>query len=379
MNPFKLIRKKINTLKQNMIKQEQNTWCFVPYGDDFTGNIKAVFEQAKKENIKIVILTSSISFIKYQEHSIIINSAINKYFFESSVIICDQMLSIYRFFKYIDLKKKPIVNVWHGIPIKNMFRTSIQNSNPFLQHEDFNFHIIASSESDAISMGKSFGIPKSKVHITGLPRIDFLFSTFDCMKEEEKKINELTINKKLILFAPTWRDDNNSYYQFSNDELINLSNFLIKFNCIIGIREHFHHKNNSYYNQLSSIGAINLDNREFTNIEVLLKKASLLITDYSSCYFDFLFLRKPCISFSFDYIKYNNKERGFLYDLHDVFERKLCFRFQDVINELENIMKSTHLQENDCLKFNKFFKFNDNLNTNRVISLVKQLTFSKHT
>ncbi|WP_392563876.1 CDP-glycerol glycerophosphotransferase family protein [Orbus wheelerorum] len=374
MRLFKLIRKKINSIKQNIIKHEKNTWCFVPYGDDFTGNIKAVFEQAKKENIKIVILTNSKSFIKYRQCSIIINTANNKFFFKSSVIVCDQMLSIYRFFKYIDLKKKPIVNVWHGIPIKNMFRSSIQKSNPFLQDEDFNFHIIASSESDAVSMRKCFGIPESKVHITGLPRIDFLFSTFNCMQEEEKKINWLTKNKKLILFAPTWRDDNNSYYQFSDDELINLSHFLKKFNCIIGVREHFHHKNNSYYSQLAPLGALNLNNKDFNNIEVLLKKASLLITDYSSCYFDFLFLRKPCISFSFDFAKYSTKERGFLYDLHDVFENKICLTFQEVINEADNTMQKIISKEDDCHIFNKFYKFNDNKNTDRVISLIKKLT-----
>jgi CDP-glycerol glycerophosphotransferase (TagB/SpsB family) len=56
--------------------------------------------------------------------------------------------------------------------------------------------------------------------------------------------------KKLILFALTWRDNNDGYYQFTQKDLNLLSDFFDKNNCIIGVREHFNHKNKSYYNQL---------------------------------------------------------------------------------------------------------------------------------
>lgn len=374
MSLSRTIKKIFIKIKQHVIRQSDDVWCFTPFGDNFSGNLKAVFEMANEKNIKIVILTRLDTFDKYKNKDkiFIINSSNHRLFFKSSVIICDQTLSAYGFFKYIDLKLKPIVNVWHGIPMKNMFKTSKKECNPFLSKEISQFNIIASSKLDAISMGRCFGVPSDKVHITGLPRIDFLLQNKPSMEEERKKINNLVKDKKLILFAPTWRDNPDDYYQFTSNEIYDLSVFLKNNNCVLGVREHFKHNNNSYLNQLKSLGAIDLNNYEFNNIEVLLKKSSLLITDYSSCYFDFLFLQKPTISFAFDFSKYNSLERGFLYDLKDVFENKIYFKFSDVINEANKLINNKSIKQNIDI-FNRFYDFNDDKNTERVINLIISL------
>lgn len=374
MSLLRPIRKTINKIKQRFVNKRYDIWCFAPFGNDFSGNLKAVFEMACEKNIKIVILTKSENFNKYKNKDkiFIINSINSRLFFKSSVIICDQMLSIYGFFKYIDLTLKPIVNVWHGIPMKNMFKTAKKECNPFLSKEINQFNIIASSKLDAKSMEMCFGVPSEKVHITGLPRIDFLVKNKPSMKEEHKKIKSLVKDKKIILFAPTWRDNPNDYYQFTSNEINAFSDFLEKNNYVLGVREHFHHKNNSYLTQLKSIGAIDLNNYEFNNIEVLLKESSLLITDYSSCYFDFLFLQKPAICFAFDFSKYNSVERGFLYDIKDVFENKVCFNFTEVINEANKLINNKSIEHNKDI-FNRFYDFNDDKNTERVFELIISL------
>jgi CDP-glycerol glycerophosphotransferase len=371
MNLSRSIKKRIFKLKSKLIKQDANAWCFIPYGDDFTGNIKAVFEYSVLLNVKVIILTSSKSFEKYNDKAIIINDVTATDYFKSSVIICDQLLSVYTFFRKYNFSPKKIINVWHGIPMKKMFLSSINPISPFIQNEKEMFHIIASSELDAKAMEKSFGVSPGNIHITGLPRIDYLSNLSDSMKDEEFKINQLTNGKKLILFAPTWRDDNGSYYEFTQEDLNLLSDFLDKNNCVIGVREHFNHKNKSYYNQLKKVNVLNLNNDYFKNIEVLLKKADLLITDYSSCYFDFLFLKKPCVSFAFDYQEYGSHERGFLHDPKELFGQNLCFDFHHVLLRAEELMNKPYSIDMDT--FNRFYKFDDNKNSERVIDIIKNI------
>lgn len=374
MNLSRSIKKRIFKLKSKLIKQDSNVWCFIPYGDDFTGNIKAVFEYSVLLKVKIIILTSSTSFEKYKGHAIIINDVSSIYYFKSSIIICDQMLSTYHFFSVTGFIPKKIINVWHGIPMKKMLLSSIKPISPFIQNEKDMFHIIASSELDAKAMEKSFGVSPENIYITGLPRIDYLSCLSNSMKNEEFKLNKLTNGKKLILFAPTWRDDSDDYYEFTQHDLNSLSDFLDKNHCVIGVREHFHHKNKSYYNQLQKVNVLNLNNEYFKNIEVLLKKADLLITDYSSCYFDFLFLKKPCISFAFDYQKYGGHERGFLHDPKTIFGQNLCFDFYNVLLRADELINKPYSINIDI--FDTFYKFDDNKNTERVINIIKNITKS---
>lgn len=380
MNILRSIKKRYISIKKFLINQDSKTWCFLPYGDDFTGNIKAIFESVRHTTITKVIFTKSRSFDKYRSQSvIIINNLDHKYFFRSSILICDQMLDLYHSQMSLYLERVTILNVWHGIPIKKMFMASQKPCSPYIGKEKDQFNIIASSKQDALAMSECFDLPLNRVHITGLPRIDLLQTTsLDCIQSEQVNLQAILKGKPFILFAPTWRQNTNDYYQFSSSELDHIDRFLKENDCILGVREHFHQRNSFYYQQLEEVGAINVGNTLFKNIETLIKSAILLITDYSSCHFDFLHLNKPSISFAFDYERYKFKERGFLYEIEEVFNNNVFFNFHDVISQCKAIMVDQKVsnQHQSDLK-NKFFLYNDNNNTKRTLTLIENLINEK--
>lgn len=381
MNIKNSILKRIKYLKnlwayyqRSRITKDPNTWCFVSFEKDFTSNLKATFEYVKEnhKNINILILSDKASYQKYQSEKInVIKTTQSHLYSSASLIITDQLLAGHPSFKNVHAIDIPILNVWHGIPMKNM-GIPHQGFIPYIKGEKENFNLIASSNIDAKSMSKCFDLPLKNISITGLPKIDLLKNQ-PFSDHEKNKLKDLIKGKKLILFCPTWRDNESDYYNFSNIDLANLKNFLDKNNCILGVRDHLNHQNNSYFQKLKSIGAIDLDRSVFNNIELLLFNAEILITDYSSCHFDFLALHKPTVSFGYDYEYYKSIERGFLYPMSDVFPNPICSTFTDVITQLSIILQNSSSNKDHHTLHNRFYKYDDNKNTSRVVELALSL------
>jgi len=70
-------------------------------------------------------------------------------------------------------------------------------------------------------------------------------------------------------------------------------------------------------------------------MEEYLACADVLLTDYSSCMFDYAPTKKPCFLYSLDYEHYKNVERGFYIDV-----KKMPFSFSENANELESSIES---------------------------------------
>ena len=140
---------------------------------------------------------------------------------------------------------------------------------------------------------------------------------------------------------PTWRDyeffiDSGFNFQQLNDELLkNDSIFLIKLHpsSVIDI-------DLSVYPALDVLPA-SLD------IYPILPYTDVLVTDYSSIYYDYLILNKPIILFPFDREKYIEKDRGFIEDYFtampspyfDTFEELLDGMFQELDVDDDKIMQ----------------------------------------
>ena len=105
------------------------------------------------------------------------------------------------------------------------------------------------------------------------------------------------------------------------------------------------------------------------NYSNLIKKASLLITDYSSIFFDFAYLKKPII-----YYQYGD---DYHFGSDPVFDEDAA-NFGDIISDEEDLLnKIIEYIENDCLmedeyknKVDKFFKYTDKNNCKRVYEFI---------
>ena len=169
---------------------------------------------------------------------------------------------------------------------------------------------------------EAWEITAEKLPLVGMPRLDFMFSHRDCIKIMYPQ----HAGKKLILAMETFKvskryidaPESDDRYALnvitSEDELRELDAFVAKQNAILVIKTH-------RLQDMSYIEKMNLQNILFLNDEELqekgvqlnefLENASLLLTDYSSVFYDFLLVNRPIGFMVGDIEQYS---RGFLYD-----------------------------------------------------------------
>ena len=103
----------------------------------------------------------------------------------------------------------------------------------------------------------------------------------------------------------------------------------------------------------------------------------MMITDYSSVFFDMVYMKRPVIFYQFDgdtYRKYQYQEGWFDYS-NNAFGNSFS-ECEDVINEMEKIVKSGFIPSERFLEeHQKMFSYYDNLNSERVYKMLKGKTF----
>jgi CDP-glycerol glycerophosphotransferase len=171
----------------------------------------------------------------------------------------------------------------------------------------------------------------------------------------------LPINRKILLYAPTYRDNNR------NDQLVNINlqktiDVLNKRedNWICLIRAHVASAGLRHDYASSDI----LDVSKYPDMADLLLISDMLITDYSSAAADFILCRKPTILAFFDYEEYTSNCRDLNYSFEDA--GFLIARNQE---ELEKIIFSCNSEDyiNNCNKIIKYFNVIENGNSSDAI------------
>ena len=191
------------------------------------------------------------------------------------------------------------------------------------------------------------------------------------------RFDKLTSNsKKQVLFAPTWRLElsneekfiQSQYYQtiksFLNNgklhKLIQSTGYQLVFKP--------HPELNQYVELLEIPEYIKLSKQE--SYQKLFNDASILITDYSSVYFDFAYLKKPVIYYQKD-DDYHYKEGYFKYDAHGF--GPVIKSEDELVDEIQNnIDNECKMVDKYISRVDKFFKFTDKNNCKRVYEWIKE-------
>ena len=282
---------KFFTLLDSVIPKQNDYWIFPVYfigKGDFTDSNLAVFDRVKDDpQIKKIILARDIKITVYGENIIIIPMNSFKavwYLLRSNIIFVQHSV-------WLDLSKaifqikypsgRKIVNLWHGIAIKDISHANtgiITNRSIF---EMPNYKVITSSATDEKNMQKAFtGTQKEDFWITGLPRNDFLIMNEKELpasyKLELKELRGLVNEKKLILYAPTYRETNVSgtYYDFSEEELDRLEIYLIKNNFVLGLRYHIYRKPDCHERILKRKSIIDLSGEIISDVRLIIRESN---------------------------------------------------------------------------------------------------------
>ncbi|AYY82555.1 CDP-glycerol glycerophosphotransferase family protein [Proteus vulgaris] len=223
-----------------------------------------------------------------------------------------------------------------------------------------------SSNIDALSCCSYYHTYLSNIFITGIPRNDLFFINNDDLLPQEvindiNKLKKIANNRKIILYAPTWRNQGGAYI-FNQDEKNILEKFLINNNYIFVYAGHPYLKNRVIPQSKYIIDY----NNNFSDIQSVLSITDILITDYSSIWIDFLLKDKPIIGFQFDHDTYKD-DRGFLFDYNEVFPGEIVFDFQSLISVLKlNINDNFIKTEQFSFSKKLFHKFTDGKNCERI-------------
>ncbi|MGY2746013.1 CDP-glycerol glycerophosphotransferase family protein [Arthrobacter sp. UYCu723] len=220
---------------------------------------------------------------------------------------------------FIRKDRQHYLNTWHGTPLKTLGRDMaggpVAHANiarNFLQAS----HIMSPNThtSQAIVQRHDIeGIFRGKIAVTGSPRIDGLVTPSPSRREELRR--RLGIDpddsRPVVLYAPTWRGA-------SDDRYVDASRLQQDLEGMQGADHHlFFRAHRLTEGLLSDFDAGQALVPGDIDTNDLLIAVDLLITDYSSIFFDFLPTGRPIVFYAYDLADYS-AERGLYFDMNDM-------------------------------------------------------------
>ena len=211
------------------------------------------------------------------------------------------------------------IQLWHGVAWKKIGIDCFSRKKSIVGRLKYTNYVwahslqhggdlfIAPSDAYATVLQSAFLIERSKIINVGYPRNCILFDKKQYKDKRKEILDKLNLDQdvKVVLYMPTFRDKGMKRFSFW-DNLNNTESFK---NTVVFEKGHFIEKGE----QKTKSDRNNVyDVKAFDSQELLLI-SDLLITDYSSCFFDYLLLDRPIIQFIYDFEYYRDKDRGVYY------------------------------------------------------------------
>ncbi|REH75524.1 teichoic acid biosynthesis protein [Staphylococcus felis] len=327
-----------NKIKKNSILLESY------HGVNFTGNAYALFrkiiESYPKFKCYIAIKDTKdpmINWIKtyYKGKNFVVVEYESKEYIKL-LATCKYLINDTSFMPYFTKRDEQVyLNTWHGTPLKTL-GTDIKNSK-FNEHKNIQKNLFS---SDKLSMPNEFtaqklikshdldGILNAEVAILGNARVDL---TLNSNAEEIIQKYSLKKNKKIVLYAPTWKK---SEQETSDQDIQDLVNQTQVIQNTLGDEYHVYLKSHYFiYKKLVDLSYKDYLIPNWVDSNELLSTVDILITDYSSIFFDYLPLKKPIYFFMPDKDEYE-EERGLYLELQSL-PGHVSFSLDELVDALK--------------------------------------------
>ena len=251
------------------------------------------------------------------------------------------------------------LQTWHGTPLKKLVfdledinsATPRYKSQTYKQSRAWDYLIAANQYSSDI-FRRCFMYDKTMLE-TGYPRNDILHDkNKEDIAEQIKVKLGIPKDKKTILYAPTWRDDEfytKGRYKFTLKLDLALMKEKLGSEYVILLRTHYFIADALDVTGLEGF-AFNLS--KYDDISELYLISDILITDYSSVFFDYANLKRPMLFFTYDLEKYRDVLRGFYIDIEEELPGPLLFTTDEIITAVGNIGQ---IEKQYHQKYEKFY------------------------
>lgn len=372
-------------LTYRMIPVQKKTVLFIAFhGRGYTDNPRSIYEymiqQERFQNYRFVwaikhhrqknLNIPGAKIIEYFSLSYFYYLARSKYW----IVNCKLPM-------YVLKKKKQIyLQTWHGTPLKKLaFDIEVPEGTTFyrsgmnedMMHETYrvdvekyNYMISPSSFTTEVFQS-AFRINRERLIETGYPRNDFLSNYDQDDVGAIKKQYHIPEDKKVLLYAPTWRD--NSYvtkgYTFKLEVHFEKWQKILKDEYVVIFKPHYLIVNDFDIDQFKGFVYFVPPEEDIRNLYII---SDALITDYSSVFFDYAILKRPMYFYMYDLDMYRDHLRGFYLDIYKDLPGKIIEEEDELLREIQ---RPYDYQRLEC--FNQ--RFNDHEDghaSQRVVDIV---------
>lgn len=239
-------------------------------------------------------------------------------------------------------RETQILQMWHACGAFKLFGLSELGIVDHLKQSTRNHRsytaVLASSEGVVPFYSEAFGVDEPVVHPIGVPRTDIFFDQGYAAEIRKKLLDKYPVcrDKKVILFAPTFRGSGNktAYYPWDKFPVAQIMSRLPDDTILILKNHPFVKKKceipQEYQNRI-------LDLSVSENINDLLFITSLLITDYSSVIFEASLLEIPMLFYTFDLQEYL-KKRDIYFDFASFAPGRITGDLQELEKEIKKMI-----------------------------------------
>jgi len=246
------------------------------------------------------------------------------------------------------------IQTYHGLPLKG---GSPRNKGiwhrligyPLLMREKDSYKLRITTSEVAKKLAQKYR-KYQNFKITGYPRNDILFNE-NLLFEDFKNKLYFEQYDKVILYAPTFRDEPSMKVPFTPEFLNKLNEYLSQRNYVLLLKNHIEDNIDCEIKNFSNIFDIS---NKVEDIQNLLINTDILMTDYSSVVLDFVLLEKPMIFYPFDFSEYS-KNRPWNMNYFEFLPGPFAKSEDELLDQLKSIEQFFHNPDYQA-KFQKFLK-----------------------
>lgn len=275
-------------------------------------------------------------------------------------------------------KKTTYLQTWHGTPLKRLALDMDEVHMPGTNTERYkkNFttesskwdYLVSPNHYSTEIFERAFDFKQTMLE-TGYPRNDYLVNFNDKDYIHKLKVDlGIPRNKKIMLYAPTWRD--NEFYgrgRYKFDIQLDLDKMkeTLGDEYIILLRMHYLIAENI---NVEKYDGFVIDFSSYEDIRDLYLVSDILLTDYSSVFFDYAILNRPMYFFTYDLESYRDTLRGFYFDFEKDAPGPLLFNTSEVIDAITSEEDEYYMKRQSFR--NTYTSLEDGLASDRVIKRV---------
>lgn len=357
-----------------MTKVRENRVFFESFhGAKYSDSIKVLYEYIKtqKKDLQYVWVYNKDDCPITGDNLIIVKRNTLKYFYYNAT--SKYWVTNSHRNRHIAPKKNQVyMMIWHGVGAFKKFGADIKRPKEVLEDlkTDGNniTYLVCSSENIKDIYAGALCVDKNKIYPYGLPRNDIFYKE-DTLKEIKNRYKDIfPQNKKIILYAPTHRaaekefnfklSVNNLYDHLKDDYIL-----LIKSHYFISEAIEFDDRLKDFVYDVS----------HYDDIQELLVISDILITDYSSVFYDFGFQKgKPVLFYAYDKDQYIENWGGFYKKYDSYVPGPILYNTDEIVQAI----KHKEILEESSQRLQEFMKEYDDYKDGKSTERAYKLLFS---